>query len=407
MGPFERLGRSVGGVLGNAYLGPAGGAIGSKLGSYLHYIGKIFGSGDYTTSSDQVRYNVIVNDSQVPQFASSKNIIHIRHREYLGDIITSATPGAFESTSYAVNPGLPATFPWLAQVCGASFQQYRINGMVFEYRTMSADALNSTNTALGTVVIATDYDSSDALFLNKAQMENTEFGVSCKPSSCMIHAIECARNQTTVSELYIRSGDNPPGTDIRLYDLCRTTVATQGFQAASVNIGELWVSYDITLFKPIQQIPGTLCLNAHYQLSVNSVDAYPIQVSAKKFDNIGLTFDGGNTVTFPANAPTNSHWCVLLQRFGDAGNDVRPPVVAFTNGVIALRLFVSNSSYIIQSPFNVPSDTALQYQIMMFVQLDGSNVAGTLPTMTFTDGVGPAACQGADLFVMQVNAQMT
>jgi len=275
-GPWGRIGsaagRMVGGAIGSKYgLGKAGAAIGSKIGSYAHYIGKIFGSGDYITASDGVKSNSLMNPSpQAPQFAGQR-AVRIRHREFLGDIITSATPGAFNIQKFSINPGLSASYPWLSQVCGATFQQYRINGQVYEYRSMSADALTSTNTALGQVIMATDYDSKDSPFTTKQQMENTMFGVSCKPSSCMIHAIECARNQTSVSELYVRPFAVPDGTDPRLYDMGNFYVATNGMQGASVNVGELWVSYDITFFKEIQQPPLFIAPVASYDLT--GVDA--------------------------------------------------------------------------------------------------------------------------------------
>ncbi len=180
-GPWGKAGRWIGSALGSQFAGAGGGKLGEKLGSYLHYIGKIFGSGDYVTSAQQVTGNTLVNSSQIPQFTHGKSSVRIQHREFLGDIKTSSTPGAFLIQDYPINPGMEVTFPWLSSVVGVNFQQYRIRGMVFEYRSMSADALNSTNTALGSVVMATDYDSTDLRFTSKSQMENTEFGVLVNP----------------------------------------------------------------------------------------------------------------------------------------------------------------------------------------------------------------------------------
>lgn len=55
---------------------------------------------------------------------------------------------------------------------------------------MSADALNSVNTALGQVIMATDYNAANPPFGQKSEMENYEFGQSCKPSESQIHPIE-------------------------------------------------------------------------------------------------------------------------------------------------------------------------------------------------------------------------
>ena len=74
---------------------------------------------------------------------------------------------------------------------------------------MSADALNSVNTALGQVIMATDYNAANPPFAQKSEMENYEYGQSAKPSESAIHPIECARLQTTISELYTRAGAVP------------------------------------------------------------------------------------------------------------------------------------------------------------------------------------------------------
>lgn len=49
---------------------------------------------------------------------------------------------------YSVNPGQQVSYPWLSTIA-ANFESYRIIGQLYEFKTMSADALNSTNTALG------------------------------------------------------------------------------------------------------------------------------------------------------------------------------------------------------------------------------------------------------------------
>lgn len=404
-GPWGKFGRYVGSAVGARYAGLGGAKVGEKLGSYLHYIGKIFGSGDYVTSSAQVKSNVLVNEGQIPQFGASSNQVRIKHREYLGDVITSGTAGAFQLTEYAINPGLLSSFPWLSQVCGASFQQYRINGMVFEFRSMSADALNSTNTALGSVVMATDYDSKDASFTTKQQMENTEFGVSCKPSSCMIHAIECARTQTSVSELYIRSAAVPSGADIRLYDMGRFSIATTGFQGTSVNCGELWVSYDISLFKAIQ-IPamGTAPM---YHLMLDASDATkPLlekstQPTGYIFDTLGCSINTAKTVlTLPLGMPVGSYFMALYCIRGSSTASVVAPTITPSQGVAYLGLSITNSS----SGFNAPQTaTGTTLMVMYTFRYDGTGTPAAPPILTFSGGATFPTAANGDLFILPVN----
>lgn len=412
LGPIGKGGRLAGAALGGYLGGPAGSALGSVLGGAGgHLLGRIFGSGDYVTSGDQVKYNVLANSAQVPQFGHGKNVVNIRHREYLGDVITSSTIGAFQLTDYPIQPGLVGSFPWLAQVCGSTFQQYRINGMVFEFRSMSADALNSTNTALGSVVMATDYDSKDATFTSKQEMENTEFGVSCKPSSCMMHAIECARNQTAVSELYIRAGSVPSGADIRLYDMGRFSIATSGFQAASVNVGELWVSYDITLLKAIQQPPGFLIPSAHYQLNPANLATAVLSVLSTNagIDTIGLSIDStGLILRWPVSIPVNSQWMVVLHHQTNAGGAANATVIntALSNGMVGLDIQGTPSSpgHGWASPNPSPGTAVRELTSVTFLKYSGGATPAALPTLTFTAPTVPLASYlNGDLYVTMIN----
>ena len=131
---------------------------------------------------------------------STREVV-ISHREYIGDVV-SGPAGTFSLQSYKINPGNPLTFPWLSSIA-SNFQQYRMQGCVFEFKTTSADALNSVNTALGQIIMATNYNVVQGDFQSKYEMENTEFANSCKPSASMMHAIECAKHLTVLDELYV------------------------------------------------------------------------------------------------------------------------------------------------------------------------------------------------------------
>jgi len=121
----------------------------------------------------------------------------------------------------------------LAQVA-ANYEQFEIEGLIFEFRSLSADALSSTNTSLGSVMMATQYDVEDPIFASKYEMLNYEFATSGKPAQSMVHMIECERRQTVLSDLYTAWNNQiPAGTDPRFYNLGRFCIATQGLQGNS------------------------------------------------------------------------------------------------------------------------------------------------------------------------------
>lgn len=189
---------------------------------------------------------------QAPRIANSNGRFIITHEEYLGDLNSAS---AFVNTAFALNPGIPLTqggfSNWLPNVA-QQFEQWKPLGMSFMFKSTSSDAVLSTaaNSALGTVSMATDYNALSAPFASKVQMENYEHSVSTKPSNNLTHFVECARSQTPVKELYIRTGPVPTNADQRLYDLGLFQIAASGQQVSGGAMGELWVSYTIELLKP-------------------------------------------------------------------------------------------------------------------------------------------------------------
>lgn len=240
--PNDSFGKRWGGYLG----ANAGEWLGDNAIQLAMMAGKAIGLGDYAVSKNVLTGNLPVMTNPISSTGNT-----IRFQEYLGDIVTSVNPGEFKSSHYTLNAADPNTFPWLSQIA-SNYEQYEIEGLLFYFKSTSADALNSTNTALGTVMLATQYDVMDSVFGSKAEMLNYEYSSSGKPSDTIVHMIECDPRQQTINLLYaLPAGSSvPDGADPRLYNLGRFTIATTGFQAASVNIGELHCTYQVRLLKP-------------------------------------------------------------------------------------------------------------------------------------------------------------
>lgn len=213
------------------------------------WLSDVLGMGDY-----EIKDNSLMNpNSGVPNFSGSSKSVRIKHREYLGDVTSSL--GFQMYSTYRINPGNSHTFPWLSRVA-QNFQSYKMRGLLFEFNSTSADALASTNTALGTVVMATQYNSAAPAFLNKAEMEQYEFSCSTKPSKSLIHPVECNPEESVMDHMFVRT-DTVSVIEPQFYDLGVFQLATVGMQAANINIGELWVTYDVELFKPRIDPGGT------------------------------------------------------------------------------------------------------------------------------------------------------
>lgn len=210
----------------------------------------IRGYGKYT-----VKNNTLLTGGMSPpmvQNSMSNGGIIVRHREYIGDITATA---AFTNRNFPINPGINESFPWLSQIANA-FEQYRFRGLVFEYKSTSADALVTGNTSIGqgTVIMATQYNSISPGFVNKMEMQNYTYANSCKPSNSMLHPVECANFQTPMKVFYVRSGALPDNADEKTYDLGNFNIATEGLSVPDPSdqqsIGELWATFEIEFFKP-------------------------------------------------------------------------------------------------------------------------------------------------------------
>lgn len=231
---FQEAGAGLGSMFG-----PIGGIAGTAVGGILDHLS---GRGSYKLKKNTIAFG----GTGPPTFSHEGDGVVLVHREFLANV---TSPGSsFALTAYPINPGIFGSFPYLSTVAN-SFEEYIMEGLVYEFKTTSATAVSSTNTALGVVIAATNYDPLDPLFQSKVQMEAYEFANSAVPCQSFLHPVECARNQTPLDTHFLRSGAIPTGADIRMYDLGTFQIATSGQQATSV-VGELWVTYHVRLLKP-------------------------------------------------------------------------------------------------------------------------------------------------------------
>jgi hypothetical protein len=240
---------------------------------------------------------------------------HVRHREYIGDVSGST---AWQATSYRINPASEATFPWLNKL-GDRFEQYRLHGAVFEFVSTSADSLNSTNTALGTVIGAVVYDTKRnstpgvlPTFNNKLEMENYQYAISGRPSRNYMYPVELAKSQTPLTEMYLVddydfANDQNTVGDSRFNDVGVFVLATIGMQASAV-IGELWVTYDVELIKPrIDSPPPALATPSLHITATNPINAVSPAWSSdpgSTIAQVGLSTTAPSVTTYQTYFPS-------------------------------------------------------------------------------------------------------
>jgi hypothetical protein len=218
----------------------AGSAVGHSLGAALS---QWLGAGDYEVSKNSL---VARASAGIPMMHKTQQSVVVRHREFIGAI--NGSVGFNVAYALPINPGLNQTFPWLSRLAG-SFQEYSLKGMVYHYVPTSGAAVASTNSALGSVMIQTSYRSSDTPPGSKVEMLNEYWANEVVPCDTMCHPIECDPKENPFAIHYVRTGPIPSGEPL-MYDQGITFVCTQGMQATN-QVGDLWVTYEVELKKPI------------------------------------------------------------------------------------------------------------------------------------------------------------
>jgi len=395
---WKGLGRMVGSLapmVGTA-LGsvlPGGALVGSGIGNAVSGLANsIFGSGDY-----DVRTNSILGAGpDVPIMHPGKNMssIRVRHREYIADIVSDATPNTYSNVVYPINPANPRCFPWLCSMAQL-YQEWRPLGIVFEYKSTSADVSNGTAIALGSVILSTNYNSNLPVFTSKQQQENTEYAISGKPSMNIMHAIECDPSMMVLNQLYI-DRPNSSVTDLRFQNLGLFQISTAGFQGSSQVCGELWVTYDIELVFPTGINLGKQ-LSDHYQFStgVSGTQYFGTAIAANQMvpttsSNMGTSLTA-TTIVFPKES--NYSVEITYRVLGDSGAWV-PPTLVGTNGADDINLVQGDT---VDSTNNATL-TGVVMSNSYFFNIVGLG-DGTHPTITFTAGTIITTSSSGDLYI--------
>jgi hypothetical protein len=327
------IGSKIGGMLGNSELG-------SKLGGMAETsLGRLFGFGDYAISQNSLMKAAISSDVMssaniVPQFGTHGRGVRLQEREYIGDIVSGALvngSSTFTNVSFTINPLNQQTFPWLATFA-ANFEEWEPHGIVFEFKSTSSE-YNGTSQALGTVIMATDYDVYDTQYNSKIEMETADYSNSTKSSCTAMHGIECDPTERATKLLYVGSGQ----PDQRLNSLGNFQLATIGCSTANVTLGELWVSYDITFYK--KQLAYTSQMASYIFSSTDPANPFLLpqvvpasigQNASPQNYNLTLSFNGLDAI-FPTWLPVGSTWEMSIYQAAGSAAVQFTGINTFTN----------------------------------------------------------------------------
>lgn len=405
-GLFSTIGGIGGTALGTYLGGPAGGIAGGTIGKKAgDYLSKITGFGDYKVSVN----TLVSGTNDVPEFyTQGPRCTIVRHREFIGDVVSGGlgggTASVFSNNVYTINAANSQTFPWLSLVA-QNYEQYRFHGLIFEFKTTSGAI--SSSPMLGTVVMATQYNSLAPAFSNKQQMENYEFAGSTVPSASLIHPIECDPKQTQCNGIFNNLVDGSLlGGDSRLYDLGKFNIATVGLPVANEVCGELWVSYECCLLKPrLTSDTGSLVDHwAGFGVGLNGSTNYFGTDIALTTNSDNFTTVSGTTIVF--NSEVYGQFLVMWSYIA-TGTAATPsnPTLTGTNGAVLTTSSVPSGLFFVGSGSGFPTGAYAanaQHMIACYFFMVQPLTNGTSPTITFSSGSLTSTPSACNVFVMQL-----
>ncbi len=283
----------------------AGGNMGARLGRGL---ANITGVGDYVLNDTFTTGKA--KKGMEPQVISNV--------EYAFDLKSYGTADFYQARQLC-HPSNPYLFPWLAQLA-TLYTKYRFKQLIFEFRSSSSDY--AVAAALGTVIMAPQYNQELDAFTSKQQMEAATHAVSSKPSNSMMCGLECASKNQNLEWYYVRNDNTEAPTQFTDWAWFNWAVAGSA-APANATLGEVWVHYTVELSEPVL---------------ASSVSSYSRGVS-HAFYSVTNTTTGAVANTFglytstPANRVEGTYAPIAI-----VGGLARP--ITFTTGKPAGKYFV-------------------------------------------------------------------
>jgi hypothetical protein len=213
----------------------------------------------------------------------------VRHREYISDV---AGVVGFSTTTYAVNPGIAATFPWLSTVADR-YESYKFHKLHFIFET---DKSASTD---GSVQGLIDFDAADSAPTTKAFFMGHANAVRSAVWQEFRFDARAKDLHKFAAERYVRTGALASNLDIKTYDVGNYFMGAAGCADTSV-VGELYVEYDVELTTP-QLNPAALAVpvaNLQYLVQSGTLSAGDVFGTAPLSYGASLATATANTITF-------------------------------------------------------------------------------------------------------------
>jgi len=287
------------------------GRLGQALGDG---VASIFGFGDYRarTSSVQAAYekggmalawkehmkNPLSMSSEALGVMERNDETYITHRDYIGSISGTS---AFNNTTYLLNAANSSFFKWLATIA-PSWTNFELLACIVEYQERSSNY--ATGSALGEVIMQTNYNPNLPAPTAVDQMYNSEYTTAESPDKSFVHPLELNPDRTPLPIKSVIQGTGQPLLEVAYGNF---NIATNGNAGTNV-IGDLFVEYRVKLLIPVLPAPGAAlevpCGSAYVMGHSNPAGITTLSITPSVSNNPDVTYSfAGAVITINIAAP--------------------------------------------------------------------------------------------------------
>lgn len=219
-----------------------------------------------------------------PSITRGVRSMRIAHRELVSGSLAGANGAFVNQLTLALNPGLAATFPWLAPQA-QQWEQYKCHKLSVEYVPIAATSTQ------GDVILSPDYDASDPTPTTEVQAVNNAGSIQ---DSCWKN-IKLDLDLNAMMGLGPRRYVRPCNVagDIKTFDIGKVFVGTVN-QTATTAVGKIYVDYDFEFFVPQNSpSPSTTSVSTSFfsqnaQQTITTATPTPITFDTSVFDPISF-----------------------------------------------------------------------------------------------------------------------
>jgi hypothetical protein len=361
------------------------GGIRAEMSAYTG--GRITGSGDGTYKTSSNLYPV---GARVKREVG-KSVV-IEREEFIAPVVSHTTAKGLTITKYRYNPASFVIGNEMARTA-LGFEHYEPLQITIIYDSTSGDALNSTDSSLGKVCLAAQYNTFARDWDSFVELENAADSVCGAPSENLALLVECKPSRRS-NRLYLVSETDPNSAAKPFYDHCDFYVASVGLQGQAVRIGDLKIRHKVRFSDPVYRdttMPDVVIFATGSVASANDPLSTTPTVTENATTRLGCTLAWTTTTLTITNLKPFVGRVRLQASYAKLGSSVasrEAPSAAFTGTALGTAVTVANDvlTLDVASQTNAGNTSSALYLASKVYPVETDKIV-----ITFSGGAGNAS----------------